>query len=353
MAKEANKTLIGAFVVGAIALAVGAILVFGGGRFFTDSVPLVAYFDGSVKGLGVGSKVQMKGVTVGEVKDVKLLFNPDNLDFINRVLIETEPERIGSFFDPSNKEAFSELDADAEEVIDSLINRGLRAKLTLDSVVTGKLLVAFDFYPETRVKLRDLEPEIIEVPTVQTDLEKIAKALSELPLEDMVYRVSDTLQGINAIIRSPELKQALHALNQTLQNMEKLVENVDSRIEPLVQRIDETLQDYGRLAKEVNKQVKPLAASVKDTARDTQKLVRNLDNRLKKTIIKAEDALVQAKNTLKTIEVFAEEDSLFQKDLGNALNAVEGAARSIRQLADYLERHPEALLRGKTGSGGR
>ena len=353
MAKEANKTLIGAFVVGAIALAVAAILVFGGGRFFTESILLVAYFEGSVKGLSVGSKVQMKGVTVGEVKDVKLLFNPKSLDFINRVLIETEPGRIGSYFDPTVRQSFQESDADPEEVIDSLINRGLRAKLTMDSVVTGKLLVALDFFPETRVRLRGLEPEIIEIPTVQTDLEKITKALSELPLEDMVFQVRDTLQGISAIVRSPELKQALHALNQTLQNTEKLVKNVDSRIEPLAQRIDETLQGYGRLASNINNQVKPLAASVKDTARDTQKLVRNLDNRLKKAMIKAEDAIVQAKSTLKTIEVFAEEDSYFQKDLADALNELEGAARSIRQLADYLARHPEALLRGKTGSGGR
>jgi paraquat-inducible protein B len=336
-----------------MALAMAAILVFGGGRFFTESILLVAYFEGSVKGLSVGSKVQMKGVTVGEVKDVKLLFNPKSLDFINRVLIETEPGRIGSYFDPSDSQSFKESDADPEVVIDSLVNRGLRAKLTLDSVVTGKLLVAVDFFPETRVRLRGLESKIIEIPTIQTDFEKIAKALSELPLEDMVFRVSDTLQGINAIIRSPELKQALHALNQTLQNTEKLVENVDSRIEPLVQRIDQTLQDYGRLARNVNNQVKPLAASVKNTAGEAQKLVRNLDNRLKKAIIKVDDALVQAKSTLETIEVFAEEDSYFQKDLGNALNEVEGAARSIRQLADYLARHPEALLRGKTGSGGR
>ena len=70
-------------------------------------------------------------------------------------------------------------------------------------------------------------------------------------------------------------------------------------------------------------------------------------------MIKAENALEQAESTLRTIEVFAEEDSYFQKDLADALNELEGAARSIRQLADYLARHPEALLRGKTGSGGR
>ncbi len=97
MAKEANKTLIGAFVLGAAALIVAGILLFGGGRFFKKSVKIVAYFDGSVKGLGVGSRVQLKGVTVGQVKDVRLLFNQDNLSFINRVIIETAPGKVSGF----------------------------------------------------------------------------------------------------------------------------------------------------------------------------------------------------------------------------------------------------------------
>jgi paraquat-inducible protein B len=133
MAKEANKTLIGAFVLGAVALILVGILLFGGGRFFKQSVVLVAYFDGSVKGLGVGSKVQLKGVTVGQVKDVRLLFNQDNLSFINRVIIETAPGKVSSFSDIGDALTIQEYDS--EEIMDGLINRGLRAKLDIERIL--------------------------------------------------------------------------------------------------------------------------------------------------------------------------------------------------------------------------
>jgi paraquat-inducible protein B len=57
MSKQANKTLIGAFVVGAIVLAVAGILVFGSGDFFSVRPMFVMYFEGSVSGLNVGAPV--------------------------------------------------------------------------------------------------------------------------------------------------------------------------------------------------------------------------------------------------------------------------------------------------------
>jgi paraquat-inducible protein B len=209
MAKEANKTLIGAFVIGAVALIIVAILVFGGGRFFKESITLVAYFDGSVKGLGVGSKVQLKGLTIGQVKDVRLLFNQENLSFINRVVIETDPGKVSSYSDIKELSLMRDISTDAEEVILQLINRGLRAKLDLESFVTGKLLVALDFMPETDIRLRGIEPEKLEIPTVPTDLEKIAKALGELPLEELVFQTKDIVQGLNMLVHSPELMEAI------------------------------------------------------------------------------------------------------------------------------------------------
>ena len=353
MAKEANKTLIGAFVVGAIVLTAAALLVLGGGQLFQDQLPLVAYFEGSVKGLGVGSKVQMKGVTVGEVRDVRLLFHPDKLTFINRVYIVANPGVVGSYFDVRERQQLQEYDEDLELVVASLINRGLRAKLEMESIVTGKLLVAFDFYPESPVRLRGLEPELIEIPTVQTDLEKIAKTLGELPLEEMIFQVKDTLQGINSLVRSPELREALQALNQTLQHTEKLAKNLDGQVQPLLADLDQTVREFGRLARNVDAQVAPVAESITDTARDAGRLVQGMEARLPEAMDSLQGALVQFAETLQAIESITEEDSALQYEVNNALDEIKLAARAIRQLADYLDRHPEALLRGKnTGSGG-
>ena len=345
MSVKANKTLIGGFVVGAVALAVVAILVFGGGRLFKDHLEFVTYFEGSVKGLGVGSKVQMKGVTVGQVKELQLLFNPEYLTFINRVLIEVDPGSIASYYD-AHEQQTEEFEEDEEQVIDMLITRGLRAKLAPESIVTGKLLVSFDFYPKTPARLRNIEKKYIEIPTLQTDFEKIAKTLGELPLEYMVYKYKEALEGINNLVNSPELKQAVQALKQTLQNTAKLTEKIDNQAGPI-------LDDFGNLVRNVDAHVGPMADSITDTARDAQKLLRNIDREVAGVLDSAEAALDKATETLEAYEDFAEEDSQFRHSVNDTLKEIEMAARSIRQLADYLEKHPESLLRGKSAPGGR
>lgn len=352
MAKEANKTLIGAFVVGAVILIFVGILLFGGGRFFKKTTSYVAYFDGSVKGLGVGSKVQLKGVTVGQVKDVRLLFNPDTLSFINRVLIETEPEKVSTYSDIHDEITLAKVTA-YPELFYQLINRGLRAKLELESFVTGKLLVALDFLPESPVRLRGIEPKLKEIPTVPTEFEKIAKALSELPLEELVFQTRDAIKGLNMLIYSPELKQAIQALNQTLKNAETLMANIDRQVNPIASSLNETIKDYGKLARKFDTHVGPLATTITDTARDTQKLVRNVNNRIDDVLISAQAALEQAKKSLEPIQSFASADSPFRYNLTQTLQELTEASRAVRELADYIERHPESLLRGKSASGGR
>jgi paraquat-inducible protein B len=351
MSKQANKTLIGAFVLGAVALIVVGILLFGGGRFFKQSIDLVAYFDGSVKGLGVGSKVQLKGVTVGQVKDVRLLFNQDNLSFINRVIIETAPGKVSGFSDIDDELTLQ--DYDSEEIIDGLINRGLRAKLDQDSYITGKSLVVLDFLPESRIKLRGIEPEYIEIPTLPTDLEQLAKTISQLPLEDLIFQTRSAVAGINDLVRSPDLKEAIRALNQTLKNAEKLVGNIEKRVNPIASRLEETLEGYGKLASNLDTHVGPMATSITEAARDTRVLVKNADRRLDDVLVSAQAALEQIKKALVRIENFASEDSSFQYNLSQTLQELTEAARAVREFADFIERHPEALLRGKSTTGER
>ena len=353
MAKEANKTLIGAFVVGAVILSVAAILVLGGGQLFQDKLPLVAYFEGSVKGLGIGSKVQMKGVTVGEVRDVRLLVHPKDLTFINRVYIVANPGVVGSYFNVNERQNLRQIEEDPELIVASLVNQGLRAKLDIESIVTGKLLVALDFFPETAARIRGLEPDIIEIPTVQTELEKIAKTLGQLPIEDIVFQVKEVLQGINKLVRSPEVTEGMKALSQTLQHTQSIAQNLDEQIQPLLVNLDGTIRDVGKLARSVDAQVDPVAESITDTARDAGRLVQGIETRLPDAVDSLQGALSQFEDTLKSIETMTEEDSVLQIEVNNMLREIKLAARSIRQLADYLDRHPEALLQGKTpGSGG-
>ncbi len=94
MAKQANKTLIGAFVVGAVVLALAGIMIFSSGKFFTEKNKYVLYFDGSVRGLDIGAPVSFKGVRIGSVTDIKLYVANEQFDLKIPIFIEIEPDRI-------------------------------------------------------------------------------------------------------------------------------------------------------------------------------------------------------------------------------------------------------------------
>jgi paraquat-inducible protein B len=118
--------------------------------------------------------------------------------------------------------------------------------------------------------------------------------------------------------------------------------------------------DYGKLARNVDRQVKPILSGMVDTERRADKLIKEVDvqvtrlgSSLDETAKSATAALVEAKKTLNTIEGLTGEDSKMIYQMTTTLKELSAAARSIRAWADYLERHPEALLRGKGGSQGR
>ncbi len=153
------------------------------------------------------------------------------------------------------------------------------------------------------------------------------------------------------------MKESLRSLEQTLKNLNKLVLNIDSRIEPLVSTVEETVKDYGKLARNMDRQVKPFLLKLGETERHAYKLVKNVDaqvtrlgSSIEEAAKSANAALVEATKTLNTIEGLTSEDSQMMYQITTTLKELSAAARSIRVWADYLERHPEALVRGKGGS---
>jgi paraquat-inducible protein B len=134
MSKQANKTLIGAFVVGAIALVVAGIIIFGSGDFFAERPKFVMFFEGSVNGLNVGAPVTFRGVKIGTVTEVNLYFNPQDMSLKIPVYVEFDPKSMVL-------EKGSWQKSERYEYIKQFIDRGLRAKLQLQSMVTGLLMI--------------------------------------------------------------------------------------------------------------------------------------------------------------------------------------------------------------------
>jgi len=321
MGKEANKTLIGVFVVGAIALIVAAVLIFGGGKFFRKTYQVVMFFEGSIKGLNIGSPLMFHGVKIGSVTDINLVLNAKDLSVQTPVIVELDPQRwtlVGG-----------EKRGDVRR-IKALIDRGLRAQLQTQSFVTGQLLIAFDFFPDKPARYVGLVKEYPEIPTVSTPLEELSKTLQELPLKEIVTKLELAIDGIQKLVNAPETRASVDSLNLTLKNTQKLVQHIDEQVVPLMSSLTKT----------------------SDTAHETLSEAKNtmsvfLDD-AKETLEAARDALKQTEKTLATFS----DDSRLVYEMNKTLKSLSEASRSLHLLSDYLERHPEALLKGKNRNKG-
>jgi len=275
MGKKANPAVIGGFVVGAVALAVAGVLIFGSGEFLKEQMSWVSYFPGAVDGLQVGAPVNFKGVKVGQVTDIKVTL--DARDDVVRIPVswDLEPDRIAlmGMSEAQRAEIRSKGDRPLAQV---LIKRGLRAQLQSQSFVTGQKMIALDFFPDTPIDLSGRDGDVPEFPTTPSSTEKLTKTIENLPIDELFTDARNALQGIDRLVRS-----------------------IDSKVLP-----------------------------------------------------PAHATLEKAQGTLSSIDDMTAPGSPVRSELVNALKEFAAAARSMRVLADYLERHPEALLQGKGGSGG-
>jgi len=275
MSKPANKTLIGAFVIGAVALLVIAVLIFGSGKILKKTFHAVVFFEGSIKGLNEGAPVIFKGVKVGSVTDIRLFYDAAADALRIPVIIELEPEKI---------ERTDVVERQPGKNLKLLIERGLRAQLQMQSMVTGQLMIALDFFPDKPAQYVSFMKEYPEIPTVPTPFEELTKTIQDLPLKEIVKK-----------------------LNLTLSATRKLIQHIDKKIDPLISNVSKTSEV-------------------------------------------AQDALegVQAtlKQTEKTLATFSE-DSRMVYEMNKMIRELSAAARSMRSLSEYLEQHPDSIIKGK------
>lgn len=352
MSKQASKSLIGAFVIGAIALAVIGILIFGSGKFFTERANYVLYFKGSVKGLNIGAPVVFRGVKIGTVTDIQLNFDPTDLSVRIPVTVETTPEKL---------RAVEGEKVEKYRYLKPLIERGLRAQLTLQSMVTGQLMVNVDFFPDTPIVLSGIETKYPEIPTVPSGFEELLETIEQLPIQVLFDKLVSSVEGIEALVKAPETRESITNLNETLKLARKTLDDIDRQIEPLMTSIEETsdaargafIQAEKTLAMEEGVPG-DLASSIEKTFIQAEKTLAmeegvagDLASSLKETLETASAALEQTEKTLASIQEAVAEDSALRYEISTMLKDLSAAARSIRVMTDYFERHPEALIKGK------
>ena len=260
--------------------------------------PFIALFDGSLRGLSIGAPVEFRGIRVGTVTDIKAEVDQKSRKIYLPVYFQIEPERIQAT--SASDRVVEESNAKAYKNIDAMVKQGMRAQLMTGSLLTGQLYVELDFHPDLPVKGLNYKRKYPIIPSVPTTMDEfrttahsLLRKLRNLPLDKIAHEILETTEGANQLVNSPEAQEAMQSLNAALANVEKLTEGMDKR-------------------------------------------VNRLQYSVEKTLLKARQALE-----------LADPNSPAAENLNSALKELAAAARSIRVLADYLEQHPEALVKGK------
>ncbi len=251
------------------------------------SETVILHFNQSIRGLVPGATVEFRGVVLGEVKSVGIEYDPIRREFDMPVVIEIYPARLGRKYVKDQAQS----NYTQQQRIQFMVSRGLRAQLRTGNLLTGQLYIALDFFPKAP-KVEVQASEMVELPTLpngldelQTQISTIATKVSKVPFEEI----------------GKDLQKSLVTLNKTLTSAEKLAQTLNQDVAPEV------------------------SAAMKD---------------VRKTLNNANQTLSSADRTLS-------EDAPLQQDLRQTLQELSRAAASIKVLTDYLEQHPESLIRGK------
>jgi len=278
----------------------------------------VLHFDEAVRGLSVGAPVLLFGLPAGEVVDVGLDLDPATMAMRPRAHISFYPERLIARLSPEQQAAGRAIATAGHDARIAFLRRaveqqGLRAQLRSGNLLTGQLFVAFDRFPDAPKPRIDWTKDPLELPVVPSTV---------VDLEGRLTGILAKLDGLPYEAIGRELQKDLTALGQTLEQTNKLLRDIDTGLMP----------------------------GLKTTVEGANRLVSNVDAELKTTIEDLRRAIASADAVLKSTDAtLVGANAPAQQEIRDALQEIARAARAVRVLADYLERHPESLIQGKPG----
>ena len=272
------------------------------------SIPCVTYLEGAIKDLAPGSPVQIFGIQVGKVTGVKLSFDqPDNQPKV-RVNFDFDPDLAFGPDAPHQN--------DATQIMQKLLQSGMRAAMKSTDLIVGQEIVSLEFVPEKDVAAITREADAIVIPAQSGSadltgaLSEVAAKLNQIPFEQIGDHLNHLLASADETIGSPDMRQAVHSLAVTLANAQDLSAKANTNLTPALQRLPD-----------ISSQL--------------------------------QSAVAHTNAFMTSLNAGYGQNSDFQRNASHVLDEVNDAARSIRLLADFLERHPEALLEGKSPEKGK
>lgn len=318
MNNKPHTVAIGAFVIGAVLIALVTLLFLLGSGFGRGET-VVMVFDGSVKGLNVGAPMTLRGVQVGQVTGIELILDATKANVIMLVQADLNARNIRRE-GPANA-----------NLTEELITRGLRAQLNTQSLLTGLLYVELDFHPDTPLILADIDSTYIQLPTIPTNLQRIAKKLEDVDVSKLTSDLENISNGINTLVSSEDFQNLPANITNTMETMRDLSAQLQEQLASTGPKLDNVLDET--------------ATTVSRANTELPKLVTLVEGNLKVL----NEAIAAFEQGMREVEGLASADSPTLYQLNAALQEVTRASRSLQALANTLEQQPEALLRGKRG----
>lgn len=335
MSKSVNPVAIGLFVIGAVVLFVVGVGVFAAGSWFDERSTFISYFEESVNGLEVGAPVKFKGVPVGRVTDLLIRINMSGRTFQVPVVYEVDLERLRT-------EQNTFVNLRNEDVLEEQILAGLRAKLQLQSVVTGQLYVELTFVsdPEpVEVALGETEyPRIPTEPSFLTSLGQEADSLvAGLPLQqigNITRNLAELLINANDKLDALDVPALNASLTSAARSFEDLAETPELRVAlqevpKVTAQFQETLEEVRVLSERLGGAVEPVQTELSTTNEEIVTTLRSL------------------RVAVDEMQGLMSPESGLGYRLDETLESMSEAAEALRRLAESLEQNPSMLIRGK------
>jgi paraquat-inducible protein B len=303
------------------------------------------YFQGDLNGLDTGASVAFEGVPVGTVTDLGVVLDSQDLSARIPVVVEIRRDRLRVKGDESA------LPGRGQALKPMVEQKGLRAQLQSESMVTGQKFIQLAYYPESPPQQFAIDPltELPEIPTIPTSLQEVQAALrkglvklGELPLEQIVTSLNNTLQGIDRLVNAPEITESVKSVKTTMTGVQELIHHMDQRLEVAVTSFTTTMDGANKLAEDVSKLTRNVDGRVPEVTTSVTDMAKS-----------ARNALEQAQQTLASMNDAIEPNSPVRYEMVKALRDLSDTARALRALADYLERYPNAVIFGRTDAGAK
>lgn len=241
--------LIGLFVLFGFGLVIFFVTLIGLGRFTNNKLNYVLYFDASVSGLTVGAPVHFKGVEIGKVTDILINVDQSDLDIRIPIYLAIDEERFERVQpDTVNLADLNPFGESATEVIiRAMVAKGLRAKLQIQSLVTGRLFIDLDFYPDTEPRYVEDSVGLPQIPTIPSEFEELSNAILELPFKELMEKAIQTLNSIENLTNGPEIKEVLANVSHTASEIDKAVTAMAADSSPIFNEVRKALAQLNQI----------------------------------------------------------------------------------------------------------